>query len=290
MKMWFLLALSAALFQVLRNMVMKQIGHALDEYINVWGRFTFLLPFTLLMVWGKGIPPLRPGFWTVCLLFACFQIISTLCLSKAFRFSDISIVIPLWKLSIFVLMIFAYFTIHETPSSLGMVGVVISVIGVYALNIQKSRISFWAPLQVLFTDRGLRYTLLAALFYAPSVITIKQAILLSDPYFGVFIGYLLASLLLLPLVLSTSLSHFRRIPRFWKSFFGMGLFASLTSVTQGIAYKLTLSSYVEAVKQVEILFALAIGYAVFQERERVGEILPGCVMMLIGIVLIKLST
>jgi len=35
-----------ALFQVLRNMVMKRLGHALDETINVWGRFTFLLPFT----------------------------------------------------------------------------------------------------------------------------------------------------------------------------------------------------------------------------------------------------
>jgi len=27
---------------------MKRLGHALDEYINVWGRFTFLLPFALL--------------------------------------------------------------------------------------------------------------------------------------------------------------------------------------------------------------------------------------------------
>jgi len=39
------LALAAALFQVLRNTAMKRLGHALDEYINVWGRFTFLLPY-----------------------------------------------------------------------------------------------------------------------------------------------------------------------------------------------------------------------------------------------------
>ena len=47
--MWLALALAAALFQVLRNTAMKRLGHALDEYINVWGRFTFLLPFALVL-------------------------------------------------------------------------------------------------------------------------------------------------------------------------------------------------------------------------------------------------
>ena len=41
--MWILLSLAAALFQVLRNTVMKRLGHSLDEYINVWGRFMTVL-------------------------------------------------------------------------------------------------------------------------------------------------------------------------------------------------------------------------------------------------------
>ena len=47
---WFLLSLGSAFFQVLRNMVMKRIGHALDETISVWGRFTFILPFAAGML------------------------------------------------------------------------------------------------------------------------------------------------------------------------------------------------------------------------------------------------
>ena len=50
--MWLALALASALFQVLRNTAMKRLGHALDEYINVWGRFTFLLPFALAAALG----------------------------------------------------------------------------------------------------------------------------------------------------------------------------------------------------------------------------------------------
>ncbi|HEX7786705.1 MAG TPA: hypothetical protein VF653_10830, partial [Methylomirabilota bacterium] len=61
--MWFLLALVAALCQVLRNTVMKRLGHSLDEYINVWGRFTFLLPFAAAFVFWKGVPEIKPGFY-----------------------------------------------------------------------------------------------------------------------------------------------------------------------------------------------------------------------------------
>lgn len=83
--MWVLLALAAALFQVLRNTAMKRLGHALDEYINVWGRFTFLLPFALAMAMIKGFPPIKPGFVWACLAFGLCQNLATLALSKALK-------------------------------------------------------------------------------------------------------------------------------------------------------------------------------------------------------------
>jgi uncharacterized membrane protein len=52
---------------------------------------------------------------------------------------------------------------------------------------------------------------------------------------------------------------------------------------------MTLSSYVEAVKQVEILFAMAIGVLAFGERQRVREIAPGALVMLAGVVLLSLA-
>ena len=93
-----------------------------------------------------------------------------------------------------------------------------------------------------------------------------------------------------PIVLVTSRRHFREVPRYWKAFLSFGLFASLTTVSQGTAYLLTLSSYVEAVKQVEILFALGIGVVFFHERQKVREIIPGAMVMLAGVVLLSLAT
>ncbi len=287
--MWPVLALVAALCQVLRNTVMKRLGHSLDEYINVWGRFTFLLPFTAAFVLYNGVPPIKRGFWLACGCFAVCQTISTMALSKALKLAEISMVTALWKVSLLVLVVLGYFTLRERPSALGVVGIVISMAGVYLLNLNRAHIAWWAPLAVLFTDRGMRFTLLAALFFAPSVVTIKWAMQCSDQYMGTLGAYLASSVLVTPIVLVTSRRHFAEVPRYWKAFVSFGLFASLTTVSQGTAYLMTLSSYVEAVKQVEILFAMAIGGLLFDEKQTVRDIAPGALVMLAGVVLLSLS-
>ena len=236
--MWLTLALAAALFQVLRNTVMKRLGHTLDEYINVRGRFTFLLPFALVACVLSGRPELKPGFFAWCLVFGVCQTLSTLALAKALKLSAISLVTALWKVSLLILLGMGV-TIGERPSALGVAGVLLSATGVYLLNVSSARISLWAPLRVLFTDRGQRYTLLAAVLYAPSVIAIKKAILASNTAVGTFGPYLAASLITTPLALTTSAGHFRAVPRYWKAFVALGLFAALTTLSQGKAYTLT---------------------------------------------------
>jgi len=287
--MWLLLSLAAALFQVLRNTTMKRLGHALDEYINVWGRFTFLLPFAFVACVLGGWPEIKPGFYLWCLAFGLCQTLSTLALSKALKLSQISLVTALWKVSLLILLGMGV-TIGERPSALGVAGVLLSASGVYLLNVRSARVSPLAPLRVLFTDRGQRYTLLAALLYAPSVITIKKAILASNTAVGTFGTYLAASLVVTPLALTTSARHFKAVPRYWKEFVALGLFAALTTLSQGKAYTLTLSSYVEAVKQIEILFAMAIGVLAFGEGQKVRESALGAVVMLLGMVLLALAT
>jgi len=288
--MWLGLALAAALFQVLRNTAMKRLGHALDEYINVWGRFTFLLPFALVTCWLTGWPTLKPGFYAWCLIFGVCQTLSTLALSKALKLAEISLVTALWKVSLLILLGMAWLTIGETPNVLGLVGVLLSAAGVYLLNIARAHVSPWEPLRILVTDRGQRYTLLAAFFYAPSVITLKQAILASNTAAGTLGAYLAASLVVTPLALTTSSHHFGSIGQYWKEFVALGLFAALTTMSQGKAYTLTLSSYVEAVKQVEILFAMAVGIAWFGEAQRVRESALGAIVMLLGMVLLALAS
>ena len=285
---WVTLAVMAALTQVLRNAAMKSIGHKLDEHINVLGRFVFLLPFAALAVWMKGVPEVKPGFWWVCVLFGFLQTSATLSLSKALLYGSMGVVTSLWKLATIWLVVLAFLTLGETPSAWGLVGIFITLVGVYGLNVSRTRIGWFEPVRALFTDKGMRYTVLASLLYAPSVITFKQAVVLSDATFGTFATYAAAALVVLPLSLWKSAEHFKDVPRLWKGFVSLGFFAFLTSLTQAEAFRLTLTSYVESVKQVEILLAIGIGYVFFKERERVRETLLGGVVILAGIVLLIL--
>jgi fluoride ion exporter CrcB/FEX len=94
-----------------------------------------------------------------------------------------------------------------------------------------------------------------------------------------------------PVALATSRRHFAALPLHWKEFVALGLFAALTTISQGRAYTLTLSSYVEAVKQVEILFAMAIGgLLAFGETQRVRESALGALAMLLGMLLLALAS
>ena len=152
--LWFGLSVGSALFQVLRNMVMKRLGHSLDETINVWGRFTFILPFAAAPLLVQGLPPRQPGVYWYCFLFAVTQITGTQCLALALKVAEISLVTALWKLSVVLLVVWGYLALGEEPSLLGIVGVLVCVAGVYLINVSRARVSFWAPLVSLIRDPG----------------------------------------------------------------------------------------------------------------------------------------
>jgi drug/metabolite transporter (DMT)-like permease len=286
---WFLLSIGSALFQVLRNMVMKRLGHALDETINVWGRFTFILPFAVIPLFVTGIPELKEGIWMYSAIFGVGQLVGTQFLALALKESEISLVTALWKLSVIFLVVWGFATLGETPSVLGVVGVFVSVLGVYLINVERARVSLWAPIASLATDKGQRYTVVAALFYAPNVVLIKKMALLSNPSFAVFLGYVFCSLFITPIVLWRSARHFSQIGKHWWSFVALGACAAISTQLGTTAYTYTVSAYVEAVKQLEVLIALGIGYFVFKEGARIRTIWLGCVVMLLGLVLLMIG-
>jgi len=89
--MWWLFSLTSALAQVGRNAVMKDLGHSLDEYINVWGRFFFLLPFALVATLLARFPKVGPEYWIYSFLAGFIHLISTIFLSKSFKYGEISV-------------------------------------------------------------------------------------------------------------------------------------------------------------------------------------------------------
>jgi drug/metabolite transporter (DMT)-like permease len=284
--MWWLFSLLSAASQAARSLVMKDLGHKLDEYVNVWGRFVFLLPFTFAVSYCVGFPEVDSRFWIVSLAAGISQVIGTLLLSKAFKYGDISISTAIWKLHVIFVLLLGVLFLRERVTPLGILGIMVSLFGVYLLNSRKAHVSLAEPILLLFKDKALRYALLAAVAVSPTILLFKRAAQLSDPFFSSFTNHVFAALILLPLVIRNSSRNLKKVPRYFGRFLLLGLFACGSTVFGNIAYVASVSSYVEAVKQVEILLALIVGFVVFNERENIKEIGAGCAIIAGGILIL----
>jgi drug/metabolite transporter (DMT)-like permease len=284
--MWWLFAIGSALCQVGRNAVMKDLGHSLDEYINVWGRFFFLLPFALAASWVAGFPEVGWEYWLYSFLAGASQVISTLLLSKSFKHGEISVTVTIWKLQVVFLAVFGVLFLHETITPGGTAGILVSLFGVYVLNMRRASLSLAEPILLLLREKGMRYALLAALTLTPTILLFKKTALVGDPFFSTLTNYIFASALIFPLGLKKSSRHLAVLPRYSGRFFAMGLFGATATILGCSGYILSAAAYVEAVKQIEIPLTLAVGVLFFNERERVQAIWPGCLILMIGLLIL----
>jgi drug/metabolite transporter (DMT)-like permease len=93
-----------------------------------------------------------------------------------------------------------------------------------------------------------------------------------------------------PLVLKNSTQHLPALPRYLGGFFAMGLFAAAATIFGSIGYIRSTAAYVEAVKQIEIPLTLAVGVLFFNEREQVQTIWPGCLILMVGLLILIFSS
>jgi drug/metabolite transporter (DMT)-like permease len=283
---WWFFSLASAICQVGRNAVMKDLGHSLDEYINVWGRFFFLLPFALIASLVARFPSVGKGYWVTSFFAGLIQVLSTLLLSKSFKYGEISVAVTIWKIQVVLVAVFGVLFLDETISFSGVAGILVSLFGVYLLNIQRTRLSLAEPILLLFRERGMRYAFFAALTVAPTILLFKKTAQLGDPYFSTLTNYIFASLLTFPLVIKKSSKHLSVLPRYIPRFLGLGVFAAAATIFGNLGYIRSVAAYVEAVKQVEIPLTLAVGILFFNERERVRSIWPGSLIILSGFLIL----
>lgn len=284
--MWWFFAIASALCQVGRNATMKKLGHSLDEYINVWGRFFFLLPFALVASYLKGFPEVGRDYWIYSFFAGLAQVFSTLLLSKSFKYGAISVSIAIWKLQVIFLAICGVIFLEETVHFWGGLGIFISFSGIYLLNIKQAQVSWIEPLLLLIRDKGMRYALLAALTLTPTILLFKKTAQLGDPFFSTLTNYIFASLIVFPIIMQKSAKHFLLLPRYFIYFLSLGLFAALATIFGSFGYIQSVAAYVEAVKQIEIPLTLLVGSLFFKETQCVKDIWPGCLLLMVGLVIL----
>jgi drug/metabolite transporter (DMT)-like permease len=135
--MWLFLASLTAFFEACKDATGKQSLKTLDEYSVLFGFMAVGVVMLCPVLWlSGGIPPLQPNFWWALLIGGSLNILAFTLYVRALKIADMSLTVPLVTLTPLFLLATSPLIVQEWPTWADGVGVVLLVIGSYALNLQ----------------------------------------------------------------------------------------------------------------------------------------------------------
>src|SRR3989338_9209682 len=221
-----------------------------EASLIAWVRFTYAIPFLILLIPFIDFPRLDLTFFIMCLVLIPLEVTAVLLYIKAIKISPLFLVIT------------SYLILGELPDTSGFIGILFVVTGAYLLNIHTVRQGIFEPLRAIGREKGAILMIAVAFIFSISSNLGKVAIQHSNPlFFAVFYPPLL-SFSLLPIMLfrtsskrsnSDSRGKFNKLFR-RKIFYIIGLCIALESIFHFSAITLIEVSYMISVKRTSILF------------------------------------
>ena len=184
----FLFVLSGATVWGVTNVLQRYFFRDRHVEIEVMVVATMLgaSSFALLsqLVWF-GMPQVSPAFWQFFAITAVLNVAFVVWENKSLQLEEASIVAPiLGTTPIFVVMT-SWLILKEFPTAWGLVGILITVFGVYILALKRSDIgatwSFVKPWARLAQSKGARYALLVSVLGSLALNFDKLVVLNSNP-------------------------------------------------------------------------------------------------------------
>ncbi len=284
--MWFILSVASAFFDSIKDVFGKKSAVHLDEYVAAWSQRVFALVVVVPLMLLHIPAQLDREFWQALAIIVILATMASILYMKALKHAPLSVVVPIASLTPVFILATAPFINHEQPKLFGIVGVCITVVGAYVLQLSKRRDGFWKPFTSLVADRGSRYMFGVVILWSITSPYDKVAIQHSNPYFYVGIANLCYMLTLLPFVLTNG--RLRSVFKHARTLAPIGFGQGFAVLFQMLAVPLTFVSYTTAVKRSSSIFSVAWGKWLFKE-EKTPERLAGALIILAGIILMLVS-
>lgn len=284
------LAALTALFKSSSEILSKRnLNTDIGPYTNAWALRAFALPLVLIALLFVGIPDIGQGFYTALAVSGPIGITATVLYMKGLEASDISIISPISALSPLLLLITTPLIVNEFPSAIGLVGVIITTLGVYVLELSKKEDGLLAPLKAIAREPGAKYIVAMLILYSISAPVDKIGVEASSPIMYTVGLHIVSAAGLTPLVYFRGKDRLRDLSNTdLSSVAFIGFLSGLSSIAQMMALTYTLVIYVIAVKRAGILFSVASG-GIFFDEPYTRQRMIGSVVILIGLILITLS-
>ncbi len=297
---WIPIAIAAAFFQNLRSALQKHLKGKLSNSGAGYARFLYALPLAILYLWaisawtGSPLPTANLRFVLYCIAGGVAQIIFTVLLLWMFSFRSFAVGTTFSKLEVVMVAALGALILGDGLSSLAVLAVAISAVGVVALSMAQTNLSVRAFITGL-SGRDTLVGLVCASFLGASVVFFRGASLaLQHDNVLMSAAFTLAVALVIQNIVMGLWLWFRepgeigRVFEQWRWAGLVGVTGILASIGWFTAFTLQNASYVRAVGQIELIFTFIVTTRVFKESVSRFEML-GIVLVVAGIVLILLA-
>ena len=291
---WIPITVCAAFAQTVRNAAQRSLTSQAGTLAATLARFLYGLPFALVwvLILHTGTAAPVPAFHAVYFGWVAFgavaQLLATAFLLQAMQQRNFVVGVAFSKTEVLQIALFSTLFLHETPTWLAGLAMLLATLGVVALSLPARGSA--VPLAGRGASQAVLYGLASGACFALSVVGLRAAALAmpgSPPWllggWGVLWAQLLQSLLLGGWLALRNAQALVTIARVWRLSIVAGMMGALASIGWFTAMAMRPAADVRTLGMVEVFFSYLVSRRIFREHLRPAE-RWGLALVLLGLV------
>ena len=298
--LWVPITLFAALAQTVRNTAQRNLTQELGTLAATLARFLYGLPFAV--VWmavlylvpeqRPAIPHLSPSYLGWIALGALFQVGATVALLLAMKERNFAVAVTLSKTEVLQVALFSTLFLHELPTPLALLAMVVATVGVLILSLppkgQLLSLQAWMSKSALYgLACGACFAIATVAFRGGALALGAESPWLSGAW-GVLIAQTLQTIGLGLWIQCRTDKGLAPLFRAWRVSLVAGSMGAAASLAWFTAYAMQGAGPVRTLGMVEVVFSYLVSRRLLSESLNRNEQI-GMGLMLVGLVLICLQ-
>ena len=290
--LWIPFTITAAMGQVARNAMQRQLTGPLGTWGATNIRFLFGFPFSIVFFavvmasTGDHLPWPTAVFWPWLLLGAFAQIVGTGLMLLAMNERSFVVTTAYLKTEAIQTAIFGFVFLGDHLTVLKVVAILIATAGVVIAALRPGAEKGFADLKPTLLGLGAAAAFaLSAVGFRGAVIVVPGVSFVTAASYTLVLGLFVQTLALTIYLLARAPGVLRAIIGLWKPSLLAGFVGAFASQFWFLAFALTAAANVRTLALVEVLFAQAVAYYSFKQPISARELF-GIVLIVIGVALL----
>ncbi len=290
--LWVPFTIIAALGQVARNAMQRQLTGPLGTWGATNIRFLFGFPFSIVFfaaviaATGDHVPWPPAAFWPWLLLGALCQIVGTGMMLLAMNDRSFVVTTAYLKTEAIQTAIFGFVFLGDHLTFLKVVAILIATAGVVIAALRPGAGKGFTDLKPTLLGLGAAAAFaLSAVGFRGAVITVPGVTFVTAASCTLVLGLFVQTLILTVYLLARAPGVLKAILGLWRPSMFAGFMGAFASQFWFLAFALTAAANVRTLALVEVLFAQAVAYYSFKQPLSARE-LSGIALIVVGVALL----